>query len=76
ILMKENEELGQSNKRITVGYAQWHKNKYGRTGHLFQNRYKSEAVEDEKYLIGVARYIHQNPRAIISYLSWLRGFEN
>ncbi|MDD4570397.1 MAG: transposase, partial [Tepidanaerobacteraceae bacterium] len=23
ILMKENEELGQSIKRITVGYAQW-----------------------------------------------------
>jgi putative transposase len=61
ILMKESEELGQSIKRITVGYAQWHNNKYGRTGHLFQNRYKSEAVEDEKYLIGVARYIHQNP---------------
>jgi len=61
ILMKESEELGQSVKRITVGYVQWHNYKYARTGHLFQNRYKSETVEDEKYLIGVARYIHQNP---------------
>lgn len=61
ILMKEGEELGKSVKRITVGYVQWHNDKYGRIGHLFQNRYKSETVEDEKYLIGVARYIHQNP---------------
>jgi len=61
ILMKENEELGQSVKRITVGYAQWHNNKYGRTGHLFQNRYKSETIENEKYFVAAARYIHQNP---------------
>lgn len=61
ILMKEGEELSKSVKRITVGYVQWHNNKYGRIGHLFQNRYKSETVEDEKYLIGVSRYIHQNP---------------
>lgn len=61
MLIKESEELGQSIKRITVGYVQWHNKKYGRTGHLFQNRYKSEAVEDERYLMAVARYIHQNP---------------
>jgi len=61
ILLKEGEELGKSIKRITVGYVQWHNRKYGRTGHLFQNRYKSEAVENDRYLIAVARYIHQNP---------------
>ncbi len=61
ILMKESEELGKSIKRITVGFVQRHNKKYGRTGHLFQNRYKSETVEDERYLIAVARYIHQNP---------------
>jgi len=61
ILLKENEELGDSIRRITVGYAQWYNNKYGRTGHLFQNRYKSEAIEDEKYFMAAVRYIHQNP---------------
>ncbi len=61
ILMKEGEELGKSIKRITVGYVQWHNKKYRRTGCLFQNRYKSEVVEYDKYLIAVARYIHQNP---------------
>jgi REP element-mobilizing transposase RayT len=28
---------------------------------LFQDRYKSEKVEDDKYLLTVLRYIHQNP---------------
>ncbi|MBU4438706.1 MAG: transposase [Acetobacterium sp.] len=61
LLIKEGEELGTSIKRITVGYVQLHNNKYGRTGHLFQNRFSSEAVEDEQYLMRVVRYIHRNP---------------
>ncbi|WP_339362290.1 transposase [Vallitalea maricola] len=61
LLIKENEEIGNSIKRITVSYVQWHNNKYGRSGHLFENRYKSEVVESENYLLKVARYIHQNP---------------
>ncbi|WP_366923915.1 transposase [Metallumcola ferriviriculae] len=61
LLIKENEDIGASIKRITVGYVWWHNNKYGRTGHLFQNRYKSEPVETESYLLTVLRYIHQNP---------------
>jgi len=28
---------------------------------LFQNRFKSEAVEDDSYFLTVLRYIHQNP---------------
>ena len=61
MLIKENEEIGISIKRITVSYVQWYNNKYGREGHLFQNRYRSEVVENERYLLVVLRYIHQNP---------------
>ncbi len=62
ILMKEgSEHIGESIKRISVGYVQWHNLKYERTGHLFQNRYKSEVVEDDTYFLTVLRYIHQNP---------------
>ncbi|MBS3975487.1 MAG: transposase, partial [Syntrophomonadaceae bacterium] len=35
--------------------------KYSRRGHLFQDRYKSEAVETDTYFLTVLRYIHQNP---------------
>jgi len=61
LLIKEGEALGTSIKRITVGYVQLHNRKYGRTGHLFQSRFRSEAVEAEQYLLSVVRYIHRNP---------------
>lgn len=61
LLIKESEEIGVSIKRFTVAYVHFHNDKYERTGHLFQNRFKSEPVETESYLINVARYIHQNP---------------
>lgn len=32
----------------------------GNNAHLFQERYKSEVVEDERCLLKVLRYIHQN----------------
>lgn len=48
-------------KRIGASYVYWYNNKYDRVGHLFQDRFKSEAVEDENYLLSVIRYIHQNP---------------
>lgn len=61
LLIHESEEIGISIKRITVGYVSWHNNTYGRVGHLFQNRYLSEPIESEGYLVHVLRYIHQNP---------------
>ncbi|KUO64066.1 MAG: hypothetical protein APF84_08120 [Gracilibacter sp. BRH_c7a] len=62
LLIEEgHENIGESIKRIAVGYVQSHNLKYSRTGHLFQNRFKSEAVEDDSYFLTVLRYIHQNP---------------
>ena len=62
ILLKEgNEELSQIMKRIGGKYVYWYNSKYKRVGHLFQDRFKSEPVNDEKYLMTVLRYIHQNP---------------
>ena len=62
LLMKtENESLGQCFKRIGASYVYWYNMKYYRVGHLFQDRYKSEAVETDNYLKGVIRYIHRNP---------------
>jgi len=61
LIKTEETEPGSIIKRISVGYVQYHNNKYGRTGHLFQNRFKSEPIEDERYFLTVMRYIHQNP---------------
>lgn len=62
ILLKEGKEsLSQTLKRIAGSYVYWYNWKYSRVGHLFQDRFKSEPVEDETYLLTVLRYIHQNP---------------
>ena len=48
-------------KRIGVSYVSWYNWQYSRKGHLFQDRFKSEAIEDDIYFLTVLRYIHQNP---------------
>ncbi|MBR5349330.1 MAG: transposase [Lachnospiraceae bacterium] len=50
-------------KKIGVSYAAYYNKKYDRTGHLFQDRYKSEPVETKEYLLTVFRYILNNPAA-------------
>ena len=56
-----NEDLDQIFKRIGARYVYWYNWKYHRLGHLFQDRFKSEPVEDDRYFLTVLRYIHQNP---------------
>jgi putative transposase len=55
------EDISTTMKRIGVCFAWYYNGKYKRAGHLFQDRYRSEAVETEEYLLAVVRYIHQNP---------------
>jgi len=61
LLKTEADPVGDVMRRITVGYAQYHNLAHNRFGHLFQNRFRSETVEDDQYFITVLRYIHQNP---------------
>jgi len=62
LLMKEGrEDLGNVFRRIGASFVYWYNRKYSRSGHLFQGRYKSEAVETDRYFLTVMRYIHQNP---------------
>lgn len=52
---------GEFFRRLGVNYVAWFNWKYQRTGHLFQDRYKSEPIESESYLLEVINYIHNNP---------------
>lgn len=62
LLMKiEDESLAQIMRRICGKFVYWYNNKYDRAGYLFQDRFKSEPVEDDFYLLTAMRYIHQNP---------------
>ena len=57
----EKENLDVIMKRIAGSYVYWFNWKYRRCGHLFQDRFKSEPVDDDSYFLTVLRYIHQNP---------------
>jgi len=62
LLLKETEEaISTAIKRICSSYVYWYNWKYERCGHLFQERYKSEIVENDAHVLTVLRYIHQNP---------------
>ncbi|WMJ77556.1 MULTISPECIES: transposase [unclassified Sedimentibacter] len=61
LIKRDTEDIGDTVRRIAVSYAQYHNNMYGRTGHLFQNRFLSEVVDNGQYFLTVIRYIHQNP---------------
>ena len=49
-------------KKLGVSYSQYFNRKYDRSGHLLQDLYKSEAIENNTYLLLVFRYIFNNPR--------------
>ena len=42
-------------------YAQYYNRRHRRTGHLFENRYKSILCDENNYLLALIRYIHLNP---------------
>lgn len=50
-------------KRVEVSYATYFNGIYQHVGHLFQNRYKSEAVTDKAYFLTALKYILLNPQA-------------
>jgi hypothetical protein len=48
-------------RRLMTGYAVTFNKRHKRSGHLFQNRYKSIICEEDPYLLELIRYIHLNP---------------
>lgn len=62
LLVREKDwPLGVIIKSIASSYVFYFNKKYGRVGHLFQDRFKSEPCDDMSYFFTLFRYIHQNP---------------
>jgi len=62
LLLREGKEpLETIMRRICGSYVFWYNKKYDRIGYLFQDRFKSEPVDDEIYFLVVLRYIFRNP---------------
>ncbi len=52
--------LARMMRRLLTGYAVSFNLRHQRSGHLFQNRYKSIVCEEDSYLLELVRYIHLN----------------
>lgn len=62
ILFKSGREgISQVMRKSLTWYAQYYNRRYHRTGHLFENRYKSILCDEDAYLLALVRYIHLNP---------------
>ena len=46
---------------VLAEFAEYYNYKHNRNGHVFQDRFKSECVENEQYFWNCFRYIHMNP---------------
>lgn len=57
----EDRDISDFVRRVHSRYASNFNRKYDYIGHLFQDRYKSELIQDDKYFLEVSRYIHLNP---------------
>ncbi len=62
LCIKDNESsISKIIQSLLVSYAEYFNKKYERIGYLFQDRFRSEPIENEMYLKNVIRYIHFNP---------------
>ena len=61
LLEDQGGRLSDFMKSLTTGYAMRFNAKTGHIGHVFQQRFKSQPVEDEVHLLQAVRYIHNNP---------------
>jgi putative transposase len=63
LLLKQRTDNGipKFMQKLGTGYTMMFNEKYERTGSLFQGRYKSVRIANEKQLMYIPHYIHLNP---------------
>lgn len=55
------EPVSRFMSRLLTGHATTFNRRHDRSGHLFQNRYKSILCQKDPYFLELVRYIHLNP---------------
>lgn len=58
---KADGSLSKVMEDTSKAYAKYFNKKYGRVGHVFQGRFKSFLVQQERYFFACSRYIDLNP---------------
>jgi putative transposase len=60
-------DISQVMHSINFSYAQYFNRFHKRHGHLFQDRFKSKIIADDRYLLAASAYIHNNPTDVLEY---------
>lgn len=60
-LVTPKANLAEAMFALNNAYSHYFNKKHGRTGHLFEARYKCKLVQQGEYSLALARYIHLNP---------------
>lgn len=60
LLKTKTYTLASLMRRLLGGYAVTFNHHHNRSGHLFQNRYKSIVCDEKPYLLELIRYVHLN----------------
>lgn len=63
IINQNNTQISDIIKSLNISYAYYFNKKYQRVGHLFQDRFKSQPIDSDEYLLSAVRYVHKNPVA-------------
>jgi putative transposase len=53
--------LSRAIQWLGVSYSVWFNRRHQRSGHLFQGRFKSFLIENDRYFTAMCHYIHGNP---------------
>ena len=61
LLETEQKNISEAMRYLNAQYAGWFNRKYHRSGHLWQGRFKSYYLYDEKHFWTVSKYIERNP---------------
>ena len=61
LIETKKENLSAFMRIVNANYAQYFNKKYKRSGHLWQDRYKSKYITSDNYLYTLLKYIESNP---------------
>ena len=66
LLVRESEEGGIAKymQRVIGGYTKYFNTKYDASGHVFQDRFRTVHVKDDRQLLYLSAYIHRNPHSL------------
>jgi len=61
LIQTRNANLSRAIQWLGLTYSVWFNRRHKRSGHLFQGRFKSFVIENDRYFTSMCLYIHRNP---------------